>query len=152
MNARDNAIAEETISRSSLQCGARGCPSRWSVDAGSGRLCSAHAWVERRDWPRITQELIDDQVRRAVEAQNPQPELPTWTRGQKLNLLQGLREAMAKLQEAALDSKAWARRLRWREARGDRLTPFKREAWRNALRVPKGEPAAVSASAHEPEA
>lgn len=52
---------------------------------------------------------------------------------EKRAILERLRAVMA---QQSKDPKNWAYRLRDREARGDRLTPFQREAWRNALRLP----------------
>lgn len=40
-----------------LMCSAHGCPQRWSVEGGNGRLCSYHAWEPSQNWPRITQDL-----------------------------------------------------------------------------------------------
>lgn len=45
--------------------------------------------------------------------------------------------AMAPLQvRASTDPRAWARRLRQRELACERLTPYQREAWRDALAEP----------------
>lgn len=39
----------------SLMCRAHGCPMRWSVSLNMA--CSYHAWVDAKEWPRITDEL-----------------------------------------------------------------------------------------------
>jgi len=38
----------------SLRCIAHGCPNRWSVDFGQGKLCSAHAYASPPEWPWIS--------------------------------------------------------------------------------------------------
>ena len=42
-SSRDRQIANEDWSSTQLMCIAHGCPNRWSVDAGNGRLCHWHA-------------------------------------------------------------------------------------------------------------
>lgn len=103
-----------------LMCGARGCPNRWSVDAGNGRLCSAHAWKPAKEWPSITDSLgqvqtLPSQVVRQVSYQE---------KVEILRKLQGL---------GRNPSRVWAEALKEREDRGERLTPFQRSAWREAL-------------------
>lgn len=43
-----------------LGCGAMGCPMKWAVEAGNGRLCSYHAWEEPTKWHGITESLRRD--------------------------------------------------------------------------------------------
>jgi len=104
-------------------CIAKGCPNRWAVDMGS-RLCSAHAWSQSHQWPRITEE----------QYQKPRPE-PTlaqkvYTPEEKIKTLQDLRNLLKQPQ----DMKAWAHKLKSREKAGERLTSQQREAWRIALK------------------
>lgn len=72
--ARDQRIANDSATDKSLMCCAMRCPNRWSVDAGNGRCCSAHAWSDRHLWPQITQEQLDAETERAVYAAAPRPE------------------------------------------------------------------------------
>lgn len=133
--SRDQRIADEAHADLSLLCGATGCPNRWSVDAGNGRLCSAHAWVGRHLWPQITHEQQDaetDRARAAVDA--PVEDMPATRDPARLAA------ALAKLAQQK-DSLAWAKRLQWCEGRragklpsGQRMTEFQRWAWRHALR------------------
>ncbi|OWQ92015.1 hypothetical protein CDN99_06565 [Roseateles aquatilis] len=90
---RDDAIVDAvnrdaTIDRS-LMCRAVGCPLRWSVN-GEGRvhLCSAHAWADPKDWPRITQHL-QERTDAQLLGHAQQDLLPAASR----------REALAKLQQ-----------------------------------------------------
>lgn len=147
---RDERTASEAPADHSLFCSAHGCPNRWSVDGGAGRLCSAHAWAGRHLWPRITAEQQDAETERARAAFDaPQDEQ------QPRHDPERLRAAFAKLAQQK-DNLGWAKRLQWCEQnRGGRLpsgqpmTEFQRQAWRHALRH-QGEPAAEVV--HTPEA
>lgn len=133
---RDERIANDVGADAALLCGAHGCPNRWSVDAGNGRLCSAHAWAGRHLWPQITQEAQDaetDRARAAFDAPPPADETPRRDPAR-------LGAALSRLAQQK-DGLAWAKRLRWcEEKRGGKLpsglqmTEFQREAWRSALR------------------
>jgi hypothetical protein len=108
-----------------LMCAARGCPNRWSVDAGKGRLCSAHAWKPAKDWPSITENMkaapvptISVEERRRVSDE------------EKLAILRKVEQMFS-----FNDPKRWAHALKEREARGERLTPFQKSSWREALGV-----------------
>jgi hypothetical protein len=68
---RDQRIADDSIADRALLCIAGGCPNLWSVDAGNGRLCSAHAWADPHHWPQITQEQLDAQADRALRNASP---------------------------------------------------------------------------------
>lgn len=119
-----------------LMCQAHGCPNRWAVDAGNGRLCSPHAWAARPLWPQITQEQVDAETERAFRnanrplqpAEHPKPDP------------QRLAAALAKLAQPK-DPIGWAKRLRWCEEQragrlpnGQPMTEFQRDAWRRVLR------------------
>lgn len=130
--ARDRAIANEAgggLERS-LTCGAAGCPNRWSVDAGSGRLCSAHAWVDRKQWPQITQEQQDAETDRALDhaTERFQPQAAPLSREEKRAILTKLR-CIGQPEHP----KAWAEALRVREESGERLTQAQRAMWRAAI-------------------
>jgi hypothetical protein len=109
---------KEPPPRDPLMCVADGCPMRWSVDMGNGKLCTWHDSAPLREWPFITGEL-----QRMREAQS-RPLFPK------------KHEYKPKLAHPAgpLDTLHWARSLRHREAQGEHLTPFQRDAWRTALR------------------
>ena len=105
-------------------CKAKGCPNRWAVDMGS-RLCSAHAWSQPHQWPRITEEQYQK------PSPEPKPASRVYTLEEKMKALQDLRDLFKQPQ----DMKAWAHKLKAREKAGERLTSQQREAWRTALRV-----------------
>lgn len=136
MNRRDEAIVDDTKAERALQCTAAGCPNRWAVDAGSGKLCSAHAWRDPRDWPRITQQLVDDETERAYRAgmdtQPMEPRAPL-TREQKASLGQRIRAALQRMRDLAGGSRQWAHRLKAREQGGEKLTSAQRDMWRAAV-------------------
>lgn len=119
-----------------LMCVANGCPNRWSVDAGNGRLCSAHAWAEPHQWPEITQQQQWDETERARSNAAPTPthSMPP-TRQDKVEILTRLRGLFARDDQRPRD---WAYALKEREESGRRVTPAQREMWRAALRVQPG--------------
>ncbi|GAP37367.1 hypothetical protein [Piscinibacter sakaiensis] len=152
-NPRDRAVANEVHRDRALQCTATGCPNRWTVDAGSGRFCSAHAWVPTHLWPRVTQEQLDAETDRAMRAQRA-PAAPHCGRPDIPRLRHELQRLADAMRIQRVDPKAWARRLQDRERRGERLTPAVREAWRAALGLPSAHAvdhgfAAVAAPAAE---
>jgi hypothetical protein len=108
-----------------LMCAARGCPNRWSVDAGNGRLCSRHAWKPAKDWPSITEDIkaAPAQTMSAVEYRQISDE-------EKLAILRKVEEMFSHS-----NPKRWAHALKEREARGERLTPYQKSAWKEALGV-----------------
>lgn len=116
-----------------LLCAAHGCPNRWSVDAGHGRLCSAHAWAEPESWPDITYAQQWDETERARMRGEPAPPVSRRVAdpARMRRALAGLRQQL----DAPRDPKAWAWRLKAREEGGEQLTPAQREAWRAALHV-----------------
>jgi hypothetical protein len=105
----------------SLRCNANGCPNRWSVDMGNGRLCSWHDRAAKHQWPQITQEAIEAETDRA-RAQPLAPPDAVLTRAEKIALLERLR----RLVSGPDNRHEWAHRLRSRRARGERLSPAQR--------------------------
>lgn len=127
---------DESTADRALMCGAIGCPNRWSVDAGNGRLCSAHAWVGQHLWPRITQEQQDAETERAWRNANRPPQAQENLRHDPARLVR----ALSRLGQAK-DPTGWAKRLRWCEQEragrlpsGQTMTQFQRDAWRQVLR------------------
>jgi hypothetical protein len=126
--SRDYRIANESSADRALMCCANGCPNRWSVDAGNGRSCSAHAWAGQHLWPRITQEQLDAETSRALRNAAPPAPIPVDMR----RVRDALRRYQAAVSRPGM-SRQWAHRLKDREARGDALTPTQREMWRAAI-------------------
>ena len=131
---RDQHIASEVTSERSLQCAAPGCPNRWSVDGEAGRTCSAHAWADRRDWPRVTREQLDHQVERARygAAERAGEAHARLTLANKRAILQRLSTVATHK-----PGRAWAADLRERELRGETLTLTARRMWRSVIREPQ---------------
>lgn len=142
---RDQRAADELPPDHGLMCQAQGCPNRWSVDAGSGRLCSAHAWVGRHLWPQITQEQQDAETERVYRAQFPaQRAAPIVDKGAAIA---ALRAFVASLRSSQRDGRQWARRLRYCELKrdgvlpnGQRMTQYQRDAWRSVLGTGAAQP------------
>lgn len=78
--SRDMRIADETLDdakdRQALMCAATGCPNRWSIDQGNGRLCSWHDRAPEIQWPAVTQEQLDAEADRAMRRCLPAPPTP----------------------------------------------------------------------------
>lgn len=116
-----------------LFCAAHDCPNKWSVDAGNGRLCGAHAFADKGEWPRIT----DGELRRwhdtqmAKKEEREAPPAPPVTLEQKRAILNQLRAA---LNEDKRDHRVWARRLKERDLAGEKLSAFQRACYKEALR------------------
>jgi hypothetical protein len=139
---RDKAIANEVEAGDKgytrdLMCCAHGCPNRWSVDAGKGKLCSAHHSVDDMPhmWPQITQQERDMEVLRA-QRERPMPTMPL-TRADKTAILLRLQATINHLRTpfAQRDHKKWARDLMRSEEEGERLTQAQRTMWREALKL-----------------
>lgn len=132
---RDQRIADDHGQDRALMCRAQGCPNRWSVDAGNGKCCSAHAWSDPHHWPQITQEQLDAETDRAMRRQYPAQriEAPRFD-------IRKLRESIGRLAEAMRGNtkapKLWAHRLKAREQAGEPLSDHQRKAWREALHRP----------------
>ena len=134
---RDQRIADETQQYAEhLMCKAHGCPCRWSVDAGNGRLCSSHAWADHGDWPRITQRLIDAEADRAYYGPPAEPKVVPMTREQKRGIGARFREFLSRKLQGG---KSWAFALRKREESGAKLTDAQRAMWRAAIGSHAGE-------------
>jgi hypothetical protein len=134
---RDKSVANDTFNAASLNCAARGCPNRWSVDAGKGRLCSAHHSVDDYPhlWPQITQQELDLAL---DKAQRPQPlHAMSLTRADKTAILLRLQATINNLRTSfqQRDHKCWARDLMRSEEDDERLTHAQRTMWRQALNL-----------------
>lgn len=133
---RDEQVAAEVNVDRSLMCPAAGCPNRWSVSGERGKGCSSHYWANPRDWPRITQELVEAETDRARWAAAAKPERPEARPG---DLGPVRKAAVAALQafvdNRASDSRAWARELHRRHLAGERLAPSTVATYRGVLRL-----------------
>lgn len=123
-----NRLENEIEAESKLMCQAHNCPNKWSVDAGQGRLCSAHAWADPMEWGAVTQRIHSAQFTKTTKYQEP---MEPMTLEEKKYVLQQLAAAF----KAPKDYKAWAHNLKAREESGEDLTPLKRQMWRSALKV-----------------
>lgn len=106
-------------------CQAHGCPNRWSINDGKGKLCRWHHAAEPMDWPGIT-----DQLRRGIEPVVQRQE------SQQVNTdrLRGVMSEFRSFGKARAD-KSWAYKLKEREESGEHLNIAQRNAWRAALGV-----------------
>jgi hypothetical protein len=129
---RDQRIADEFTEDKSLMCHATGCPCRWTADMGNGKLCHWHDNADKHDWPRVTQEIIDEisrlALKKAVDNSQPAPAAD----------VARFKAEMRKLATAwganISDPKLWAKKLRDREMAGERLSFVQRQAWRDTLK------------------
>lgn len=138
---RDQVIAdqhhEQQEQGASLMCEAHGCPNRWSIDQGNGRLCSWHDRAPASQWPAVTQEQLDAEGDRARSRYLPAPPVP---RVDKRDVLQKLAEFSQRMR-TSVPSRQWAYDMRERERAGVRLTQAQREMMHGALQgQPEGEP------------
>lgn len=123
-----NEIEKDVEASKALMCVAHNCPNRWSVDAGSGRLCSKHAWADPLDWGAITQQInagAFTKVHRYTEPAEPM------TKEQKIATLLKLKDLFKMPQEP----KSWAYRLQERDRNGEKLSDLQRKMYREALRI-----------------
>lgn len=139
--SRDMRIADETLDdakdRQALMCAATGCPNRWSIDQGNGRLCSWHDRAPASQWPAVTQEQLDAEGDRARSRYLPAPPVP---RVDKRDVLQKLAEFSQRMR-TSVPSRQWAYDMRERERAGVRLDQAQREMMHGALHgQPEGEP------------
>ena len=122
MSSKSDQIAADSVYVDrALMCSAAGCPNRWSVDAGGGRLCSAHAWASHHEWPSITNEQLDAETQRAIDAQTPR-EAQRFVKPDPVKLSRYLAKLAAGIRDAQRDPRGWARALRERQEAGERLT------------------------------
>lgn len=119
--AADQRVVDDVVAGQELMCCATGCPHRWSVDAGAGRLCSWHAWSDPHHWPQITQEQLEAQSEKAYRNQSRQPVTPkALSRAEKTEILKTLRVALGPKK----GRKDWAARILDRVRDGGRVTPL----------------------------
>lgn len=120
---------------SSLMCAAHGCPNRWSIDVGHGRVCSAHAAADPSRWPEVTQTQQWDETERARLRGEPQPPAPAprrTTDPARLRVL--LRRYADHVRAREQAPKRWAWKLKAREeADPHSLNDAQRAMWREAL-------------------
>ncbi len=132
-NPRDRRIADDVAIDRALLCCANDCPNRWSVDAGAGRCCSAHAWADHHLWPQITAEQQDAETDRALaNTVGPAPSAPRvpLTLADKREILGRL----AALFRKPRDHRAWQRALEEKVRRGEQLSAMQRHCLAEARR------------------
>lgn len=110
-----------------LMCKAHECPNRWSVSPQM--LCGAHAWVDQKKWSEVTNGELQAFARRSY-TKPAQPLGQPLTMAEKMGIVQKLRDLTSPLE----DGKAWAKKLKQREADGEILSPLQQKFWRGALR------------------
>jgi hypothetical protein len=122
-NRSDERVANDMDSQRDLMCAAQGCPNLWSVDAGSGRLCSWHGWSAPHLWPQITQAQQSAHVDRAYRAQHqPAPAARSMSRAEKIQIIAALRDLAAQPKTAG--ARSWAHRIVARHDAGEKVTPL----------------------------
>jgi hypothetical protein len=123
---RDRQIADEVNADRQTMCKAPGCPSRWSVDFGTGRLCSVHSRADRRDWDRVTQDIHQF----LAAPKPPKPAEHRYTLAEKRDILARLSDIGARSHVHQGHSPA-AYALQsletWEERHGARMTPAQRD-------------------------
>ena len=127
-DSQDQRVAREGTDSRQNMCTANGCPNLWSTS--NGNLCRWHADAEPRTWPEVTRQMQDDEVDRARMRNEPTRPVAPLTPADKMAILARLQTVFT---TARQDPKAWAKRLRDREASGDRLNERQRTMWRAAL-------------------
>lgn len=127
--SRDQRIAEEVNSDRKLMCSAAGCPNRWTVDAGNGRACSAHAWADAKQWPAITREQQARESDRAMYGATTQKPVRYVSKAEALEKLATLR-----LGSEPMNPIGWALKLKERDEAGERLTITQREMYQRTLK------------------
>lgn len=122
--AADQRSADEFVSGQELMCGAQGCPHRWSVDNGAGRLCSWHAWAPSHRWPQITQERLEAMTAAAMRAQRQEqaPPPPSMSKDEKIVTLRALRDIVAAPKTSGRTG--WARKIIAKAKEGLRVSPL----------------------------
>ena len=124
-----NAIENELETERRLMCSATNCPQVWSVDAGNGRLCSAHAWASPKSWARITDGLFTAVARKSQPIE-PTPS-PPLTHAEK----RAIAEKMNILLKQPKDPKKWALDLKAKDDAGHKLSPLQKRFYREALGI-----------------
>lgn len=129
-SARDRTIADDAGADFALRCRASGCPRPWSVNLGT-KLCSAHALCQSaKEWPRVTERLLEEESERALYGPPAAPESRSVTLGEALAALRRVREGHLFKRQVPKD---WARRLEEAEKAGRPLSAYQRAAWRQAF-------------------
>ena len=126
-NFQDKKVADAFGADTSLNCGANSCPNRWSIDAGDGRLCTAHSRVPVHQWSLVTQEQQYAETERVRLAQRPKLVPPVVTQAEKVAILTSMNKMLPKA------DKGWAHQLKARQEAGEYLTAAQRQMWRDAL-------------------
>lgn len=124
---QDRKVADEYGVDTSLNCGARGCPNRWSIDGGEGRLCTAHSRAPMHQWGLVTQEQQHAETERARQSQRPAAELRHVTQAEKVAILTSMQRILPKA------DKGWAHALKARQDAGEYLTAAQRQMVRDTL-------------------
>lgn len=126
---QDRKVADEYGVDTSLNCHANGCPNRWSIDGGEGRLCTTHSRVPMHQWGLVTQEQQHAETERARQAQRPQLVPRPVTQAEKVAILTSMQRILPKA------DKGWAHALKARQDAGEYLTASQRQMVRDALGV-----------------
>lgn len=124
---QDRKVADEYGVDTSLNCGARGCPNRWSIDGGEGRLCTAHSRVPMHQWGLVTQEQQHAETERARQSQRPTAVPRHVTQAEKVAILTSMQRILPKA------DKGWAHALKARQDAGEYLTAAQRQMVRDTL-------------------
>lgn len=120
------SIEQDMEQSRKLMCQSHNCPNVWSVDAGNGRLCSAHAWADPIDWGRITASINA----RRITALNPsQKPVKPVSDEEKRSIVNQFRRLMNEKK----NFKQWAYNLKERELAGEELSKIQMKYWRIAL-------------------
>lgn len=105
-----------------LRCTAPGCPNRWSVDMGNGRLCSWHDRATKNHWQQVTDGQLYAQTERARRVTAPKPYTKPLTVVEELSILASLKGLVQ-----GLNPRAWAYRLMAKRERGEKLSAAQRK-------------------------
>ena len=120
-------IEDDMAQERESQCTAHGCPNRWSIS--EGRLCSAHAWSNAKDWPKITDAEITKAAQRSNRKATPAAPARPVTEAEKRAAVESFRS----LARGGTDPKHWAAKLKQRELDGEHLSLIQKRFWREAL-------------------
>lgn len=98
-----------------LFCAAHGCPNLWSTS--DGHVCRWHADAPKERWPEVTEQQQWDETERACLRGEPKPYVAPLSLAEKRAILTRL----AQVFDAKRDPKEWAKRLRSRHRKGEKL-------------------------------
>lgn len=128
--------ATDRESNPSMMCRAHDCPNPWTVSReGHWPLCSHHAWVDKNEWPDITQRLIN-RIAFAVE-KRPEP-VAHMTVADRAATIKRMRAMMTANMGDNKDHKAWAKRLHARHLAGEKIGHAQIAMYRQALGIAEG--------------